>query len=160
LFDLFKKKKQPSEPPKNFPPVPDWKPDTNGARDFAVFENGTVSILPSDLSNSDAEQHARQALRKVFDYHPDMNPLNMKDGNVLIQYSHDVASLVLADIAERNWSEIETHHLRALATDEVLITPIGPNVFDDFGKKALFGRCYMFMDAQSPSVIRIERSAA
>lgn len=41
--------------------------------------------------------------------------------------------------------------------DEVLITPLGPNVFDDFGKMALFGRCFMFMDAQDPKVVRIER---
>jgi len=116
-------------------------------------------MLPDDLSDSDAEQYALQALHKVFHAHPDMNPLNMKDGNVLVRYNHDVASLVLADVVEQNWSEINAQHQRALATYEVLITPLGQNTFDDFGKKALFGRCYMFMDAQSPSVVRIARRA-
>lgn len=36
-----------------------------------------------------------------------------------------------------------------------LLHPQGNNVFDDFGKKALFGRCFMFMDAQQPEIIRI-----
>ena len=83
--------------------------------------------------------------------------MNMKDGNILVQYNHDVASLVLADVVEQNWDEINREHQRALATDEVLITPLGHNTFDDFGKKALFGRCYMFMDAQVPKVVLIER---
>ncbi|RAP55648.1 hypothetical protein BTJ49_15145 [Oleiagrimonas sp. MCCC 1A03011] len=86
-----------------------------------------------------------------------MKPMNMKDGNILIQYNHDVASIVLADIVAEHWSEIEKQHQRALATSEVLITPHGNNKFDDFGKKSLFGRCYMFMDAQEPEVLRIER---
>jgi|GEM_PF-6378487 hypothetical protein len=46
------------------------------------------------------------------------------------------------------------------ATSEVLITPAGNNVFDDFGKKALFWRRCMFMDAQDPKVVHIERKSA
>ena len=172
MFDIFKKKEPPSEPPKRFPPVPDWKPEirqpleriserirfyTNGSRDFAIFGHGTVAVLPNGLDDTEAEEHARQSLHKVFHAHPDMKPLNMKDGNILIQYNHDVASLVLSDIAEKHWAEIDKEHQRALATSEVLITPLGSNKFDDFGKKALFGRCYLFMDAQSPKVLRIER---
>jgi hypothetical protein len=173
LFGLFKKSPPPPpEPPAQFPPVPDWKPSvqlpleriaericfyTNRARDFAIFSNGTVSILPSGLNDVEAEQHALKALHSVFHAHPDFNPRNMKDGNILVQYSHDVASVVLADVVEQNWDEIERQHQRALATYEVLITPLGQNTFDDFGKKALFGRCYMFMDAQAPKVVRIER---
>ncbi|TXI96573.1 MAG: hypothetical protein E6Q34_00915 [Burkholderiaceae bacterium] len=172
MFGLFKKKTQAPELPKQFPPVPAWRPAislpieciverfrfyTNGTCDFAVFENGTVAILPSNLSDKAAKEHAELALRKVFYAHPDMNPMNMKDGNILIQYKHDVASLVLSDVVEKNWSEIDRQHQQAIATSEVLVTPLGPNVFDDFGKKALFGRCYMFMDAQSPRVAIIER---
>jgi len=172
VFGLFKKKQPPPEPPRHFPPVPDWKPEvtqpieriverfrfyTNGSRDFAVFDHGTVAILPNGLGDAEAESHAKQSLHSVFHAHPDMKPLSMKDGNILIQYNHDVASLVLSDIAEEHWIEIDKQHQRALATSEVLITPLGHNTFDDFGKKALFGRCYMFMDAQSPKVIRIER---
>ncbi|WP_462391270.1 hypothetical protein, partial [Acidovorax sp. Q11] len=130
---------------------------TNGSRDFALFSNGTVAILPPGLNDKDAEKHALKALHGVFHAHPDFNPMNMKDGNVLVQYNHDVASVLLADVAEQNWSEIDKQHQRALATHEVLITPLGHNIFDDFGKKALFGRCFMFMDAQAPKIARIER---
>ncbi|AGH86296.1 hypothetical protein F504_3784 (plasmid) [Ralstonia pseudosolanacearum FQY_4] len=38
------------------------------------------------------------------------------------------------------------------------MTPQGSNIFDAFGKKALFGRCFMFMDAQAPVVVRIVRN--
>ncbi len=40
------------------------------------------------------------------------------------------------------------------------LQPLGPNKFDEFGKKALFGRCFMFMDAQEPKVVRVVRAAA
>jgi hypothetical protein len=176
VFGLFKKKPPPPErPPERFPPVPDWKPNiiqpldlivervrhyTNGTRDFAVFTNGTVAVLPTGLDENRAKVHAKEALQRVFHAHPDMNPLNMKDGNVLVQYNHDVATVVLSEITEANWQAIEDNHQRALATHEVLITPLGHNVFDQFGKKALFGRCFMFMDAQSPEVVRVERSVA
>ena len=30
----------------------------------------------------------------------------------------------------------------------------------DFGKKALFGRCFMFMDALDPKVVKVHRKAA
>jgi len=81
----------------------------------------------------------------------------MKDGNVLVQYNHPAVNLVLVSVATEHWAEIDNNHQRALATDEVLITPLGSNVFDDFGKKALFGRCFMFMDAQDPHVTRVAR---
>ena len=173
MFGLFKKAPPPPpEPPKRFPPVPDWQPSvklpldriaerirfyTNGSRDFALFSNGTATILSSGLTDDEAEQHALKALHGVFHAHPDFNPMNMKDGNVLVQYNHDVASVVLADVVEQNWAEIDAQHQCALATYEVLITPLGQNTFDDFGKIALFGRCFMFMDAQAPQVVRIER---
>ena len=168
MFGLFKK----NEPPKQFPPVPAWKPSivqpltkvterircyTNGTRDFAVFSHGTVVILLDGLPDNEAEAFAKEALHKVFCAHPDMHPLTMKDGNILVKYNHDATNVVLDEIANENWAEIEKHHQQALATDEVIITPLGHNVFDDFGKKALFGRCFMFMDAQDPKVVKIER---
>jgi hypothetical protein len=174
LFDFFKKKIPPQEPPKGFPPVPPWRPDivqplntlveriryyTNGLKDFAIFENGTFAILADGLSDVEAEMAAKDALRKVFHAHPDMNPLTMKDGNVLVRYNHDVGNVVLDAIVQANWLEIERMHQQAIATAEVLITPLGQNVFDDFGKKSLFGRCYMFMDAQNGKVARVERKA-
>jgi hypothetical protein len=48
-------------------------------------------------------------------------------------------------------------HLEGLTKSEVLITPLGPNKFDDFGKQALLGRAYMFMDAQHPKIKAIHR---
>lgn len=174
MFGLFKKKQIPEESstPKRFPPVPNWNPRieqpierisdrvrhySDNSKDFAVFTNGTVVILPVGLSDIEAEAHALKALHGVFHSHPDMNPLNMNDGNILIHYKNDAASIVFADIVEANWEKIENQHQNALATDEVLITPLGPNKFDDFGKKILFGRCFMFMDAQTPKVVKIER---
>jgi hypothetical protein len=47
--------------------------------------------------------------------------------------------------------------MRALVPGEVLLTPQGANVFDDVGKQALFGRCYLFMDARAPRIARIVR---
>jgi hypothetical protein len=178
MFGLFKKRKpgEPSTPPPDrFPPVPSWKPTiaqpldrivervlhySNGVKDFAVFRNGTVAVLPDGLSDDQGRAHALQALHAVFHAHPDMNPLSMKDGNIFIHFNHNVATVVLNDLVEANWPEIEARHQDAIATHEVLITPLGQNRFDDHGKKVLFGRCYMFMDAQHPEVVRIERRVA
>ncbi len=168
MFELFKKKTK-------LPPVPDWKPlirqpidrivermlhYTDGKRDLAVFQNGTCVVLPAGLNDAEAEAFAKEALSKIFTYHPDMNPLPMKDGNILVQYNHPAVNVVLSDVATEHWSEIDNNHQRALATSEVLMTPLGQNVFDEFGKKALFGRCFMFMDAQQPVVTKIVRHAA
>ena len=155
-----------------FPPVPAWRPTihqpleriidrlqyyTNGKRDFAVFQNGTCVILPDGLSEREANAAATDVLMKIFHFHPDMNPLDMDDGNILIQYNHPAFNVVLSEIVDNHWAEINRNHQQALSTHEVLITPLGNNVFDDFGKKALFGRCFMFMDAQEPVVVRIVR---
>src|SRR5262245_16276153 len=157
------------------PPVPDWRPPirqpldriverlayyTDGKCDFAVFENGTCVILPDGLSEQDAKVAANEVLSKIFNYHPDMNPVPMDDGNILVQYNHPAVNVVLSDFVEAHWLEIDRNHQQALATSEVLITPLGPNVFDDFGKRALFGRCFMFMDAQQPVVVHIVRKRA
>ena len=133
---------------------------TDGKRDLAVFQNGTCVVLPPGLNDADAETFAKEVLAKIFHYHPDMNPMPMEDGNILVQYNHPAANVVLSDVATKHWSEIERNHQRALVTSEVLITPLGQNVFDEFGKKALFGRCFMFMDALQPVVTKIVRHAA
>ena len=91
---------------------------------------------------------------KIYNYHPDMNPVNMKDGNILVQYNHPAFNVVLREFAEKYMTEIEANHLRALATDEVLMTPGGANVFDQFGMLALYGRTFMFMDAQNPKIVK------
>lgn len=172
MFGIFKKKEPEKEPPMQFPPVPDWKPTINqpiekiierlksyteGTKEFAIFQHGTCVVLEDGMSNEQAETFAKEVLHKIFNAHPDMNPMTMKDGNVLVRYNHPAVNLVLSEIAELHWSEITENHQLALATSEVLITPLGSNVFDEFGQKALFGRCFMFMDAQDPKIVRIER---
>lgn len=174
MFGFFKKKTPSNEPPPRFPPVPDWRPSiaqpldriiervrhyTDGKRDFAVFTHGTAVLLPDGLTDAQAESHAREALHKVFHAHPDMNPINMKDGNVLVGYNHGALNVVLREVTAAHWQEIVEQHQRAIATHEVLLTPLGPNKFDELGMKGLFGRCFMFMDAQGPQVVRVERSA-
>jgi hypothetical protein len=169
------KKKQPPDKPDQFPPVPKWRPEiiqpldqiidrvayyTNRKKDFAVFRYGTCVLLPDGLSQEKAVEIAKDVLSLIFNYHPDMKPRDMDDGNIAIQYNHPALNVVLSSVASKHWAEIERMHLDALATHEVLMTPLGPNKFDDFGKKALFGRCFMFMDAQAPEVVQIVRAAA
>ena len=150
---------------KDFPPLPKWNPAivmpmdkvidrfayyTDGNKDFVVFSHGTCVIVPDGLSDEDAKRDASDTLDKILNYHPDMNPLNMDDGNILIQYNHPACNIVLSEVVSNNWEEIKERHQDALTRDEVLITPLGANKFDDFGIKALFGRCYFFMDATNP----------
>jgi hypothetical protein len=157
---------------KQFPPVPSWKPEfmpsieeqlermafyTNQEKDLVVFQFGTIVLLEDGLNDEDASKYARETLYKIYNYHPDMNPVNMKDGNILVQYNHPAFNVVLREFAEKHMSEIEANHLKALATDEVLITPSGANVFDQFGMLALYGRTFMFMDAQDPKIVKIHR---
>ncbi|MBL4867715.1 MAG: hypothetical protein JKY67_15210 [Pseudomonadales bacterium] len=171
IFDKFKKNKKTE---KVFPPVPDWKPDipqpleliieeikcyTDNKNDIAIFRNGTCVILKDNLSDQEAHQFAKDAVSQIYNSHPDMNPSPMNDGNILVQYNHPAVNIVLESHASKHWEQIDQNHQRALATDEVLITPLGNNVFDELGKKALFGRCFMFMDAQAPEVIKIIRKA-
>jgi hypothetical protein len=173
MFGLSKTKTPP--PPAKFPPVPKWRPEfeqpledivdrvayyTNRKFDFAVFRHGTCVILPrNELPEDQAATVAKEVLDKIYKYHPDMNPQAMDDGNLAIQYNHPAINVVLAGFAETHWEEIDRHHQDALATHEVLITPLGPNKFDDLGRRALFGRCFMFMDAEEPEVVRVVRAA-
>lgn len=159
-------------PKKDFPPVPVWRSSfsqptdavidrityyTNGKKDFAVFRNGTCVILDDGLSDADAKATSLKVLADIFGFHPDMNPAPMDDGNILVRYNHPAVNVVISAVAKAHWDEIEKRHLDGLTADEVLITPLGQNKFDDFGKQALLGRAYMFMDAQSPEIIRLVR---
>lgn len=171
VFGAAGAKAQPQDKP-GFPPVPAWHPSfaqpldriadrvryyLDGKRDFALFGHGTFAILADGLSDDAARMAALAALAGVYGAHPDMNPLPMDDGNILVRYSHYTGTVVLSDVAKAHWAEIEAKHLNGLTTDEVLITPLGPNKFDDFGKQALLGRAYMFLDAQAPEVVAIHR---
>jgi hypothetical protein len=171
----FLKRKPASPPPPQFPPVPDWRPEieqpreeivramchyTDGKKDFAVFHFGTFALLPVGLSDEAAATHALHSLHSVFHAHVDMRNADMDDGNVLVTYNHGIGNIALNKITSDHWEQIQEQHSRALATHEVLITPLGPNKFDVCGMKALFARCYMFMDAQRPQVVQIVRHVA
>ncbi len=157
---------------KQFPPVPKWKPNlsvsnesqlermifyTNEDKDLAQFSNGTIVILEDGLDDVEAKKYANEVLSKIFNYHPDMNPVNMKDGNILVQYNHPAYNVVLTEFTQKHMDVIKSSHLDALATDEVLITGLGHNKFDEFGMQALCGRAFMFMDAQNPEVVHLYR---
>lgn len=157
----------------SFPPVPKWQPPDwqpieriverfhyyrDNAGDFAVFRHGTIAEVTRGVSDKQARQQALGILQKVYLSHPDMTPQWMDDQNILVSYVHPVHNIVLTDIAQTHWAEIDRNHKNALAEGEVILTPKGQNVFDNFGKMALWGRCYMFMDAQDPEIARIERS--
>lgn len=155
-----------------FPPVPEWQPGfaisvdqvlermryyTNNSKDIILFKNGTAVILPDGLKDDEAKAYAQKVLSLIFNYHPDMHPVSMKDGNILIQYNHPAFNVVITEFADKHIDQIRKHHLDALATHEVLITPLGNNKFDDFGMKALYGRTFMFMDAQNPVIVKLHR---
>lgn len=163
---------QAAETKAQFPPVPKWKPDfsvsidqvldrmkyySNQEKDILLFEHGTAVILPNDLNDKEAKDYAKKVISEIYNYHPDMNPLNMDDGNILIKYNHPAYNVVINEYAEKHIDIIKKKHLDALATDEVLITPLGSNKFDEFGMKALYGRTFMFMDAQSLNIVKIHR---
>ncbi|MFO6421977.1 hypothetical protein [Motilimonas sp. KMU-193] len=157
---------------KQFPPVPEWQPDffsspeallekmvfyTNNQKDLVQFKHGTIVIIPDNLSVQEAHEFALKVLSDIYNYHPDMNPTPMKDGNLVVQYNHPAFNVVLEEFVAGHMEEIRKLHLKGLATDEVLITPSGNNVFDEFGMKALYGRSFMFMDAQNPEIIEVYR---
>ena len=157
---------------KDFPPVPAWQPDipvplnkiidrfryyTDNKKDFVVLKYGTCVLVSDGLTEEQAKKEALETVSKIFNYHPDMNPKSMDDGNILISYNHPAYTVVLEEVTKQHMDSIRTNHLKALARDEMLITPAGPNKFDDFGMKALFGRCYFFMDAKMPEVVSVIR---
>jgi len=172
LFSNLFGGEKPADKPKDFPPVPAWQPDievplgkiierfryyTDNKKDFVVFKHGTCVLVADALTDEQARKEALETVSKIFNYHPDMNPKSMDDGNILIFYNHPAYTVVLEEITKTHMDTIRTNHLRALARDEVLMTPAGPNKFDDFGMKALFGRCYFFMDAKAPEIVRVVR---
>ncbi len=154
------------------PLVPKWQPSftqpldriaatfayyADKQRNFVVLSHGTCVIFADGLSDIQAAQSAEATLTAIINYHADMNPAPMDDGNILVRYNHPAFNVVFTDIATTHWQEINSRHLDGLVPEEVLITPQGPNIFDDFGKKALYGRACMFLDAQVPSVKLILR---
>lgn len=167
--------KRNNTPPRGLPPVPDWKPEfspnlnelidrfsyyTDYKKGFVVLKHGTMVPVDDGLVESACAEQAKQTIEEIWSYHPDMTPRPMDDGNVLISYNRPAYNVVIMDVARNYWAQIDENHQRALCADEVLITPAGPNIFDDLGKMALWGRCYLFMDAQDFQVVEIVRKKA
>ena len=125
-----------------------------------MLSHGTCVIVADGLSDAQATQSAKATLSAIINDHPDMNPAPMDDGNILVRYNHPAFNVVFTDIATAHWPEIDSRHLDGLVSEDMLITPQGPNIFDDLGKKALYGRACMFLDAQAPVVKRIQRREA
>lgn len=153
-----------------FPPKPSWAPefiqpieDTsercffyfNKSVNMVVFKHGTCVLLEDISFEENAVNDATEILNNIINYHPDMNPLKMKDGNVLVQYNHPAYNVVLKSTFENYKIQIEENHLKGLTPDEVLLTPLGPNKFDEFGMQALYGRTLMFLDAVNPEMVKI-----
>ncbi len=179
LYFIFFRQKQNIVPAKNeqtstkqadkdFPPKPNWKSNlpidieliyekaryyTGNKLQFAVFQNGTVTFFPNKVDN--IEDSAKASLEKIYNCHPDFKPMAMDDGNYLIEYSQPAFTIVFKYEVDNNWDYIDKNHQDGICKDEVLINGQGQhNVFDSVGKICLFGRAKMFMDAQTPKVIK------
>jgi len=153
----------------DFPPVPKWRPNIpvdiertvqtfayylNYQRPFVVFSNGTGAVVSLDSINMESD--AKAILNKVFHFHADFNSIEMDDGNWLVKYSQPAFSIVFKTESNEYFQYIEAHHLEGLVTSEAILNESKKvNVFDKRGKIGLFGRARMFMDAQSPIVVRI-----
>jgi hypothetical protein len=131
---------KPADKPKDFPPVPAWQPEieiplekiidrfryyTDNKKQFVVFKHGTCVLVSDGLTDEQARKEALETVSKVFNYHPDMNPKSMDDGNILIFYNHPAYTVVLEEITKVHMETIRTNHLRALARDEVIMTRLG-----------------------------------
>jgi len=125
-----------------------------------VLKHGTCVLVANGLRDEQAGKEALEIVSKIFNYHLDMKPRTMDDGNILIFYNHPAFTVVLEEITKRHMDMIRANHLKALARDEVLISAAGANKFDDLGMKALFGRCYFFMDAKKPEVVSVIRKTS
>lgn len=152
----------------NFPPIPNRQPNlsididliyekakyyTGHKLQFAIFQNGTVTYFENKVDN--IEDSAKSSLDKIYNFHPDFNPLTMDDENYLITYSQPAFTIVFKNEVEKNWEYINKNHLDGICRDEVLINAQGQqNVFDRIGKICLYGRAKMFMDAQAPKIIK------
>lgn len=130
---------------------------TDQGSDLVIFAHGTTVILPDGLTDEEAVEFAHLTLEQIVSFHPDMRPMPMDDGNMLVGYNHPAYNVVIESFVSQHMDVLRTRHLDGLAPAEVLIGPNGQNVFDEFGMKALYGRALMFMDAQVPEVVILHR---
>lgn len=154
--------------------VPEWKPTIERSLDkiserchyylnhsvtLVVFEHGTCVIVSDEKSEADSFLEAIEELSGFLKAHPDVTPMEMKDGNLLVRIPHlSVFTVVLKETMDQHGELIKENHMRAIPDHEVLITPSGPNVFDQNGMNLLFGRSFVFWDAQELKPWKIMRA--
>ena len=133
-YFLFFRQKQNVAPTKNeqtnskqgdtdFPPKPKWKPNlpvdieliyekaryyTGDKLQFAVFQNGTVTFFSNKVDN--IEDSAKASLDKIYNFHADFKPMEMDDGNYLIEYSQPAFTIVFKSETEKYWEYIDKNH--------------------------------------------------
>jgi hypothetical protein len=129
-----------------------------GGKDFVLFSHGTCAVVEAGMPEAVAYEAAKTILERTVHQHVDVRPTELTGGDILIRYNQPAANLVLDDIARANLLQIDAKHMSALVPEEVLIMPAGPNKFDTFAKRVLFGRCYLFMDAETLEVDRVVRA--
>jgi hypothetical protein len=124
---------------------------TNGTEAFVVFEHGTCVTVPRNLEEPLAREFAIKRLAEFLSSHPDGTPLEMKDGNFVVSAPQvDALSVVMQQTLQNQMEYIRANHTKGLQgqpSHEVLLTPLGANVFDDLGMKFLFARSFIFWDA-------------
>jgi len=123
LTTLLGLSSQSAEPEGQFPPVPKWQPDFlisidqvlermvyyfDDGKDIVVFENGTAVILSDSLNDVEAKEFALKTLSDIYNYHPDMNPINMDDGNILVQYNHPAFNVVINTFTNNHIKQVWT----------------------------------------------------
>jgi hypothetical protein len=161
---LFRSRAQDDSPPK-----PKWKPNlpidvdkiierakyyTGSKLQLAVLEYGTVIYFSQQVEN--VEKNALEIINKIYNSHPDFNPLEMDDGNYMIEYSQPAFTIVFKEEVKDYWDYIDANYKDGICAEEVLLNNEGEaNVFDNIGKLCLFGRAKMFIDAQKPNVVRV-----
>lgn len=67
---------------------------------IAVFKYGTIVIFPERVS--DIYSSALKTLDLVYNSHPDFNPVEMDDGNYLIEYTQLAFMIVFKDEIEKH----------------------------------------------------------
>ena len=165
LFNKIFRPKQEDD----LPSKPEWKPNlpnnidtiierakyyTGSKLQLAVLEYGTVIYFPQTVD--DIKRAAFDTINRIYNSHPDFKPIEMDDGNYIVEYSQPAFTIVFKEEIENHWNYIETNHKDGVCTHEVLLNGKGEaNIFDDVGKICLFGRAKMFMDAQKPDLVRM-----
>mmetsp|Transcript_17248 Transcript_17248/g.25974 ORF Transcript_17248/g.25974 Transcript_17248/m.25974 type:complete len:114 (+) Transcript_17248:232-573(+) len=81
-----------------------------------------------------------------------MNPLTMKDENIMVEYNHPAYNVVLTELTKDHMATINAKYLDGYSIDSHAINLATYEA-------ANCGRRFMLMDGQDPEVICLYRSA-